>query len=129
MVSRVVKHVIDRIRHTIGVPDDAQPAQRSEPGSVDRDDAISPGMRAVPFHCARCGDFGPTPSAVREGNVLRIWIKDEDGRTLIEIPELLGVRGGARMLPVWAAVGALASVSGKLTVEVKREAAWPRYAE
>jgi hypothetical protein len=62
---------------------------------------------------------------VREGNVLRIWIKDEDGRTLIEIPAVLGVRGGVRMRPVWAAVGALASVSGRLTVEVKREAAWP----
>jgi hypothetical protein len=63
--------------------------------------------------------------AVRAGNVLRIWIKDGDGRTLIEIPAVLGVRGGVRMLPVWAAVGALASVSGKLTIEVKREAAWP----
>ena len=62
---------------------------------------------------------------IREGNVLRIRIKDEDGRTLIEIPAVLGVRGGVRMRPVWAAVGALASVSGKLTVEVKREAAWP----
>jgi len=66
---------------------------------------------------------------VREGNVLRIWIKDESGRTLIEIPELLGIRGGLRMLPVWAAVGALASVSGPVTVEVRREAAWPRYAD
>ena len=66
---------------------------------------------------------------VREGNVLRIWIKDEDGRTLIEIPALLGVRGGVRMLPVWAAVGALASVSAELTVEVKREAAWPSEAD
>jgi hypothetical protein len=62
---------------------------------------------------------------VREGNVLRIWIKDEDGRTLIEISSLLGVRGGVRMLPVWAAVDAMAAVSGKLLVEVKREAAWP----
>jgi hypothetical protein len=62
---------------------------------------------------------------VRQGNVLRIWIKDEAGRTLIEIPTQLGIRGGIRMLPVWAAVGALASASGKLTVEVKREVAWP----
>lgn len=64
---------------------------------------------------------------VGEGNVLRIWIRDEDGRTTIEIPALLGVRGGPRMLPVWAAVGALASVSGQLMVEVRREAAWPGY--
>jgi hypothetical protein len=66
---------------------------------------------------------------VREGNVRRIWIKGEDGRTLIEIPSLLGCRGGHRMLPIWAAVGALASVSGQLTVEVKREAAWPSNAD
>ena len=66
---------------------------------------------------------------IREGNVRRIWIKGEDGRTLIEIPSLLGIRGGLRMLPVWAAVGALASVSGQLTVEVRREPAWPRYAD
>ena len=55
---------------------------------------------------------------VREGNVLRIWIRDEDGRTLIEIPALLGVRDGVGMRPVRAAVEALASASGKLTVEV-----------
>jgi hypothetical protein len=66
---------------------------------------------------------------VREGNMLRTWINAEDGRTLIEIPALLGVRGGVRMLPVWATVGALASVSAKLTVEVKREAAWPSEAD
>src|SRR5688572_14272467 len=37
--------------------------------------------------------------AVRKGDVLRIWIRDEDGRTLIEIPSLLGVRGGHRLAP------------------------------
>jgi hypothetical protein len=62
---------------------------------------------------------------VSEGNVLRIWIRDADGTTLIEIPGLLGVRDGVRLVPIWAAVGALASVSGTLSVEVKREAAWP----
>jgi hypothetical protein len=63
--------------------------------------------------------------AVGYGNVLRIWIKDETGRTLIEIPSLLGIRGGRHLTPVWAAVGALASESGELTVEVLREPAWP----
>lgn len=65
--------------------------------------------------------------AVRSGNVLRIWIRDEDGRTLIEIPSLLGVRGGRRLAPVWAAVRALASESGQLTIDVSRETAWPPY--
>ncbi len=67
--------------------------------------------------------------AVRTGNVLRIWIKDEDGRTLIELPSLLGVRGGPCLAPVWAAIAALASASGLLTVYVSHEAAWPRYAD
>jgi hypothetical protein len=66
-------------------------------------------------------------AVVREGNVLRIWIKDADGQTLIEIPRLLGIRGGGRVQPVMAAVGALASASGELTIEVAREAAWPPY--
>lgn len=63
--------------------------------------------------------------AVGNGNVLRIWIKNEAGRTIIEIPSLLGVRGGRHLTPVWAAVGALASESGQLTVEVLREPGWP----
>jgi hypothetical protein len=66
-------------------------------------------------------------AVVREGNVLRIWLKDADGQTLIEIPRLLGIRGGSRLQPVMTAVGALASASGVLTIEVAREAAWPPY--
>jgi hypothetical protein len=66
-------------------------------------------------------------AVVRDGNVLRLWIKDADGQTLIEIPLMLGIRGGGRVQRVMAAVGALASVSGELTIEVEREAAWPTY--
>jgi hypothetical protein len=66
-------------------------------------------------------------AVVREGNVLRIWIKDADGQTLIQIPRLLGIRRGGRVQPVMAAVGALASASGELTIEVAREAAWLPY--
>jgi hypothetical protein len=64
---------------------------------------------------------------IHSGNVLRIRIKDADGGTLIEIPSLLGIRRGGRVLPIMAAVRALASLSGELTIEVEREAAWPLY--
>ena len=64
---------------------------------------------------------------IREGNVRRIWIKNEDGRTLIELPSMLGLRGGAPLLPVWAAVGALATAARELTIVVQREEGWPRY--
>ncbi|MBI5565107.1 MAG: DUF4342 domain-containing protein, partial [Chloroflexi bacterium] len=38
---------------------------------------------------------------LHEGNVRRIIIKNDDGKTLIEIPLTLGV-AGALFLPVWA---------------------------
>lgn len=62
---------------------------------------------------------------VREGNIRRIILKNEEGRTLIEIPLTIGVIG-AVLLPVWAAIGAIAAVAAKLTlliekVEVKPE--------
>lgn len=56
---------------------------------------------------------------VREGNVRRITIKNDDGRTLIEIPLTLGVIGTV-LLPVWAAIGAIAALAANLTIAVER---------
>ena len=70
------------------------PAKAPSAPPVDRDDP-PPWHAAGPIHCRRGTRLARRASAVREGNVLRIWIKDEDGRTLIDIPELLGIRGGA----------------------------------
>jgi hypothetical protein len=56
---------------------------------------------------------------VREGGIRRITVKNEDGRTLIEIPLLLGVVG-ALFLPVWAALGALAALATSCTIVIER---------
>jgi hypothetical protein len=56
---------------------------------------------------------------VREGNVRRITIKNEEGRTLIEIPLTIGVIGTV-LLPVWAAIGAIAALAANLTLAVER---------
>ena len=56
---------------------------------------------------------------VREGNVRRIILKNEEGRTLIEIPLTLGVIGTA-LLPVWAGVGAIAALVANLTIAVEK---------
>ncbi len=53
------------------------------------------------------------------GNVRRITIKDEAGRSLIEIPLTLGVVG-AVLLPVWAAIGAIAALAANLRIVVER---------
>jgi hypothetical protein len=56
---------------------------------------------------------------VHEGNVRRITIKNDEGRTLIEIPLTLGVIGTV-LLPVWAAIGAIAALAANLTIAVDR---------
>lgn len=56
---------------------------------------------------------------VHEGNVRRITVKNDEGRTLIEIPLTLGVVG-AVLLPVWAALGAIAALAANLTIVVEK---------
>ncbi|MEX2542471.1 MAG: DUF4342 domain-containing protein [Trueperaceae bacterium] len=56
---------------------------------------------------------------VREGNVRRITIKNEEGKTLIEVPLTVGVIG-TLLLPAWAAVGAIAALVANLTLAVER---------
>jgi hypothetical protein len=56
---------------------------------------------------------------IHEGNVRRIIIKNEEGKTLIEIPLTLGVIG-ALLMPVWAALGAIAALVADCTIVVER---------
>ena len=57
---------------------------------------------------------------IREGNVRRITIKNDEGKTLIEIPMTIGLVG-ALLLPVWAAVGAVAALVTNCSITVERE--------
>lgn len=56
---------------------------------------------------------------VHEGNVRRIIITSDEGKQLIEIPLTVGVVG-ALLVPVWAAIGAIAALVTKCTIEVIR---------
>lgn len=56
---------------------------------------------------------------VHEGNIRRIIIKNDEGHILIEIPLTLGVIG-AVLLPVWAAIGAIAALAVNLTIVVEK---------
>lgn len=61
---------------------------------------------------------------IQQGNTRRIIIKNEEGRTLIEIPLTLGVVGGvvgAAMFPVIAAIGAIGAVVAHLTLVVEKK--------
>ncbi len=57
---------------------------------------------------------------VHEGNVRRIIIKNEKSVTLLEVPLSIGLVGIA-LLPVWAAVGAVAALATDCTIVVVRK--------
>ena len=63
--------------------------------------------------------IGKLKELLHEGNIRRIIIKNEEGKTLIEIPLTLGV-AGALLVPVWAAVGAIAALAAHLTIVVEK---------
>jgi len=56
---------------------------------------------------------------IKEGNVRRIIIKNEEGKTLVEFPLTIGVVG-AVLLPMWAALGAIAALVTKCTIVVEK---------
>jgi len=57
---------------------------------------------------------------IHEGNVRRLIIKNEDGRTMLEVPLTLGLVGAA-LLPVLAAIGAAAAIATRCTIVVERD--------
>lgn len=56
---------------------------------------------------------------IHQGNIRRIILKNEEGKTLIEIPLTLGLVGAA-LLPIFAAVGALAAVLTRMVIVVEK---------
>ncbi|HVF69385.1 MAG TPA: DUF4342 domain-containing protein [Xanthomonadales bacterium] len=57
---------------------------------------------------------------IKEGNVRRIIIKDKKGKVLVELPLSIGVVG-AVLVPVLAAVGAMAALVTECSITVERE--------
>ena len=57
---------------------------------------------------------------IAEGNVRKITIHDKTGEEVMSFPLTVGVVG-AVLLPVLAAVGAVAALIGECTISVERE--------
>ena len=55
-----------------------------------------------------------------EGNVRRITIKSEEGKTLLDIPVTVGVIGIV-LVPWLAAIGAIAALAANCTIVVQRQ--------
>ena len=56
---------------------------------------------------------------IREGNIRRIILKTEEGKTFLEIPLTVGIIGAA-FAPVLAAVGAIAALVSSMTIVVEK---------
>ncbi len=56
---------------------------------------------------------------VRQGNIRRVIIKNEQGHTLLVVPLTMGVVG-AVLIPVWVAIGALAALAANYQVVVEK---------
>jgi hypothetical protein len=64
--------------------------------------------------------IGKIKELIHEGNVRRIIIKNDDGKSLIEVPLSVGVVG-AVLAPMWAAIGAVGALVTSCSIEVERE--------
>ena len=56
---------------------------------------------------------------IREGNVTRVIVRDEEGKTLLEIPATIGFVG-VILAPWLAALGAIAALATDCTIAVER---------
>lgn len=56
---------------------------------------------------------------LHEGNVRRIIVRSDEGRTVIEIPLTVGLVGIV-LVPVWVAIGAIAALVTDCTIVVER---------
>lgn len=56
---------------------------------------------------------------IHEGNVTRIIVGDEEGKTFLEIPATIGVVGVV-LAPWLAALGAIAALATRCTIAVER---------
>lgn len=65
--------------------------------------------------------IGRIEELIHEGNVRRVLVKNAQGTTIIEFPLTFGVVGVA-LLPVWAAIGAIAAIAADLTIVLEKKA-------
>lgn len=62
---------------------------------------------------------------IDQGNIRRLIIRDQNGRTLLEIPLTIGVVAGGALAFLWPVMAGLAIIGGMLArvkIEVVREA-------
>jgi hypothetical protein len=93
--------------------------QVEEQAQEEQDGEVQDGGRKEKYRVAGEKLLAKVKELIKEGNVRRITIKNDEDKTLIEIPLTFGVVGAA-IFPVWAAVGAIAALVTDCSIEVER---------
>ncbi len=83
------------------------------------DDMADPKTRTEEFQLNGDALLAKVKELLHEGNIRRVVIKNEEGRTLIDIPLTVGVVG-AILAPQLAAIGAIAALVTRGTIVVER---------
>lgn len=83
------------------------------------EDKHTPGEREEVFRLSGSEVLDKIKELIHAGNIRRIILQNEDGKTLIEIPLTLGLVGAA-LLPVLAAVGAIAALATRCIIRVDK---------
>jgi len=71
------------------------------------------------YQVAGDGLLAKIKELIRQGNIRRVMIRNDQGQTLIEIPLTWGLVGAA-FAPIWAAVGAIAALAANFTIVVEK---------
>jgi hypothetical protein len=58
---------------------------------------------------------------IKEGNVRRVMIRNQEGRTLLDMPLVVAGFAGAALLPFWAAVASVVALAKVYTISVERD--------
>jgi len=93
---------------------------KAEDASIGSDTA---GARVEEFEISGDKVFAKVKEFIHEGTVRRISLKNEEGKTLLEIPLGIGVAGamvGLIIAPYFVAIAAIAALAIRLKVVVER---------
>ena len=80
----------------------------------------NPAPKQEEFHVRGEDLIAKIKEIIKEGNIRRIIVKNEEGKVMVEVPLTLGVVG-FMLLPVWAALGAIAALAANLTIVVEKD--------
>jgi hypothetical protein len=58
---------------------------------------------------------------IRDGNARKITIRNDQGKSLMEIPLTIGI-ASVVLAPIWVAVGTIAALAGHYTIVVEKRA-------